>query len=496
MRFTRYLSCAVALALMPVAARSQGTGATGPTPVLTLEDALNLARRNSPDYLQVLNNRGPASAAMRSSYGALLPTADASFYSQYQQGGRQIFNGGSFGANSDVLQSGYNLSLNWSLSAASLINPRLQKASRDAVDADISGASELLRSNVTQQYLTVLQAQAAAALQDTLVIGAQAQVELAKARAGVGAGTQLDVRRAEVALGQQQVSAIRAHNTADVAMLTLFQQVGVPQPEGVRLTTAFTVTAPNLTLQELLDMAQRENPGINALRSRERVANLSVRNAEGQYSPRLSLSTGWSGYTYQYKDGNFPVSQAQAGVLAAQAQCESQDSIRTRLATPLASLNCGAITFSPAEAEAIRAQNSTFPFQFQKSPRSLSAQLSLPLFDGLTREQRVQEALAGREDARYGVRARELALTQTVTSAYLTLQAAVKTVAIQEQNSAAAREELALAQERYRVGASTFLDITDARASFERAENDRINAIYDYHKAFAALESAVGRPLR
>ena len=34
------------------------------------------------------------------------------------------------------------------------------------------------------------------------------------------------------------------------------------------------------------------------------------------------------------------------------------------------------------------------------------------------------------------------------------------------------------------------------RASFERAENDRINAIYDYHKAFAALESAVGRPLR
>jgi hypothetical protein len=24
----------------------------------------------------------------------------------------------------------------------------------------------------------------------------------------------------------------------------------------------------------------------------------------------------------------------------------------------------------------------------------------------------------------------------------------------------------------------------------------RVNAIYDYHKAFAALESAVGRPLR
>jgi outer membrane protein TolC len=40
------------------------------------------------------------------------------------------------------------------------------------------------------------------------------------------------------------------------------------------------------------------------------------------------------------------------------------------------------------------------------------------------------------------------------------------------------------------------LDLSDARASYARAESDRINASYEYHKAFAALESAVGRPLR
>ena len=59
-----------------------------------------------------------------------------------------------------------------------------------------------------------------------------------------------------------------------------------------------------------------------------------------------------------------------------------------------------------------------------------------------------------------------------------------------------AREELLLAQERYRVGAATFLDLSDARASYARAESERINAAYEYHRAFAALESAVGRPLR
>jgi outer membrane protein len=67
---------------------------------------------------------------------------------------------------------------------------------------------------------------------------------------------------------------------------------------------------------------------------------------------------------------------------------------------------------------------------------------------------------------------------------------------LQQQNAAKARQELKLVQDRYQIGATTFVDLTQARATYERAESERINAIYDYHKAFAALESAVGHPLR
>src|SRR5213076_1579113 len=140
--------------------------------------------------------------------------------------------------------------------------------------------------------------------------------------------------------------------------------------------------------------------------------------------------------------------------------------------------------------------NSKFPFNFTKSPRSVTAVLSLPIFDGFAREQRVQEAMANRSDARYGVRAKELALTANVTAAYLTLSTAEKTVELQEQNAAKAKQELKLVEDRYRIGATTFVDLAQARADYERAENDRINAVYDYQKAFAALESAVGHPLR
>jgi outer membrane protein len=172
------------------------------------------------------------------------------------------------------------------------------------------------------------------------------------------------------------------------------------------------------------------------------------------------------------------------------------DSLRVGAGLPSIGGQCAAIDFTPADRQALLSQNEQFPFDFQKQPFSLTATLSIPIFDGFSREQRVQEAVAARSNAQYRTRAQELTLRQEVTAAYLTLQTAQQTVTLQEQNAVRAREELRLAEERYRVGASTFIDVTQARASFERAENERITAIYDFHSAFAALESAVGRPLR
>src|SRR6478609_5539426 len=129
---------------------------------LTIEQAVELARRNNPELQQIQNNRIGARAAVRSAYGALLPTADASLSAQRQQGGQQIFSGTSLGASSDVNQSDYQIGFNYRINSATLITPSLQRANRDAVEADINGASENLRGNVAQQYLSVLQSQATA----------------------------------------------------------------------------------------------------------------------------------------------------------------------------------------------------------------------------------------------------------------------------------------------------------------------------------------------
>jgi outer membrane protein len=489
------LFIALVAAALPASAQVLPRDSAAQT-TLTIEQAIDLARRNNPDLQQTLNNRVSARAGVRTAYGQLLPTADASMSVQRQQAGEQIFSGTSLGASSDVNQSSYQIGFNYRLNSASFIMPSLQRANRDAVEADITGATEILRSNVAQQYLLALQAEANADLQDSLVVASQTELVLAQAREIVGSGTQLDIQRAEVALGIQQVQVLRARNLVEIEKLRLFQLMGIQQPANVKLVSQFTVTPTNLRLQDLLDAAHRQNPVVLALRSRERVANLNVRREQGEYSPTLSLSTGIGGYTYGFTNANFPVQQAMAQTEASRLGCIRTEEVRAALNLSNNLAQCSAITFTDADAQAIREGNSRFPFNFTRQPRSLTAVLSLPLFDGFAREQRVQEAIANRSDARYGIRARELALTADVTAAYLTLVTAEKTVALQEQNAAKARQELKLMQDRYRIGATTFVDLAQSRATYERAESDRINAIYDFHKAFAVLESAVGKPLR
>jgi outer membrane protein len=489
----RLLLCSLAacLAAAPLAAQTPAPAATGPTH--TLDEALGIARRNNPAFLQAVEGRRRSSAAVRSAYGALLPNVSSSFSAGYREGRQQFFGGVALGATGDIINSSYDVSANMRINQAALLAPRAQRATADATEADIAAGAQTLRTNVTTQYLAALQQRARAALQDTLVATAQAQLELARVRASVGSATPLDVQRAEVTLGQQRVAAIQARNQFEVERLRLFQQMGVPQPDEVQLTTEFPMEQPTVSLDQLLQMARDANPSLTATRARTRAADIGVRQAKGDYLPTLSIQTGIGGFTSQYTDDDYLVTQALG---SARGQCQSENDLRAMVGLPPTGTDCAAITLPPDRVSALRATNSVFPFDFTTNPWQVSASLSMPIFNGFSREQRVQEAEVQRQEARYRTRALELQLQADVTAAYLTLTAAGQAVQIQEQSARTARQALLLAQERYRVGAGTYLDVSQANDAFARAETDRINAVYDFHRAYATLESAVGRPLR
>jgi outer membrane protein len=488
----------VSLSVALVALAGQVALAQGGNPPsvqdLSLAQAIALARQNNPTYLQTATGLRTANAAVRSAYGAFLPTINSSFGAGYQQAGSQVFQGLTFSGSSNAVTSNYSLGVSYRVSAASFIQPKLQIANRNATEANISGQAETVRANVTAAYLTALADEASAALQDTLVVTAQGQLDLANAKMQVGQATILDVRSAQVALGQAQVAALTAHNTAEVDKVTLYQQIGVPKPDSVRLTTTFTVETPTFSLDSLLTLAHSRNPAIVALRSQERAAALGVKSAKASYTPTLSLSTGWGGYSYEYTNSDYPVGVAQSGLANAFASCSQLDSLRTGVG--LQPFGCGSPTLTAAQIQSIRSNNNAFPFKFTRSPFSVSAGLSLPIFDGFGREQNVQQAIAQQQSAAYGVKAQELQTRTNVTQAYLNLKLAASTIVLRQQTADQAQDQYQYAEARYRAGQATYLDVTSARGTYVQAEVDRVNSIYDYQKAFAALENAVGRPLR
>ncbi|HEX9562699.1 MAG TPA: TolC family protein [Gemmatimonadaceae bacterium] len=464
-------------------------------PILTLEEAVQLSMRNNPTHLTALSQRDRTSAQLRTAYGQWLPQVNSSFGSSFTKGGPLVFDGQQIGSNPDQLGSSYSISAGVSFNGSSLMRPRSARANLNAADAEVRGSEATTRAQVVTFYLDALQAQAQVALQDTLLANQQAQLDLNRAREQVGAGTALDVRNAEVTVGTQRLAVLQARNRAANALMVLFQQMGVPQPEGVRLVTTFPMAEPTLQLEELLAMARGGNPVLNAARARESAASVQVAMARSRWLPTLSLSTGWSGFTNRVTDIDPQIASAAAGRTNSRRSCFTSDSIRS--GAGLAPLGgCDGIVFTDADAAALRAANDKYPFSFTKQPFGYRVSVSLPIFDGFSREEGIQAAQAQRNESRYAVRRQELQLTTDVTTAYRNLVTQYEAVALQQQTRDAAQQALALAQERYRVGASTFIEVSTARNNFERAGTDLINAIYDFHKFFAALEQAVGRPLR
>ncbi len=197
-----------------------------------------------------------------------------------------------------------------------------------------------------------------------------------------------------------------------------------------------------------------------------------------------------------FTNTNQLIAQGQASATGARSSCIRSEEVRARVGLANNLAGCELISFTPAQEQAIRDAQGKYPFDFTRNPYSLSANFSLPVFNGFRREQQIEQAQVQRRNAENNVRAQELRVTADVTAAYLSFSTAQQTVALQEQNVATARTALTLAQERYRVGAISIVDLVQARGDYERAETDRITAIYDVQRAFAALENAVGRPLR
>ena len=98
--FAFAISLAV-VGITPTLAATQTAPAPGA--IITLTDALALARRNNPALQSSMNARRTAAAAVRSAKGAFLPNVNSSMGGGYREGRQTFFQGQAVGATNDQL---------------------------------------------------------------------------------------------------------------------------------------------------------------------------------------------------------------------------------------------------------------------------------------------------------------------------------------------------------------------------------------------------------
>jgi outer membrane protein TolC len=124
---------------------------------------------------------------------------------------------------------------------------------------------------------------------------------------------------------------------------------------------------------------------------------------------------------------------------------------------------------------------------------------SVPIFDGQLAKARGEEARASVSEAVTTRRQQVDNVSLDVQHAYLAVIQARDQVAVANQGVVQAKAAFDLARVRYNAGVashsglSPLLEVSDAQAALTLAEQNQVNALYDYNDARALLDRSVGR---
>jgi len=124
---------------------------------------------------------------------------------------------------------------------------------------------------------------------------------------------------------------------------------------------------------------------------------------------------------------------------------------------------------------------------------SVGVVVTLPLFDGLLRENALNTAKARLERAGQGEGLVRQQIAKDVNQAVLMLTAAETGVEASRKGLEQAEEESRVVKERFESGRGIQLEILDAQVALTRARFNAVNALADHHSALAMWLRATGR---
>lgn len=297
----------------------------------------------------------------------------------------------------------------------------------------------------------------------------------AQARYAARAVAYIDVLRAQTDVANAQQRLIGAQSAERNALAVLANAMGIDVTEPPAITDRGAVAQP----AGVAPPPSTEAPHSAAMP--ERTTGAADRLAT-ETSQALALGPEFQTALSEARQNRPEILEADAGIAAARQGI----TLARRSTLPTLALTVGYYD--------LRTQSGS-----QVNEPQAFVGLTFPIFEGGLARSRVQEARATESNAVSTKREEVDAVTLDVQQTYLTLAQARDQVAVANQALAQARAGFDLARVRYnagvasKAGVSPQLEVSDAQAALTLAEENQVNALYDYNAARARLDHATGR---
>jgi outer membrane protein TolC len=401
-------------------------------PTLTLSEALERATKLDPNYVEALGQIDNAEWGRRQAIiSFFIPALSAGVDATKYS--TEFFNIGTGQLQSNAV----NARLDAHYEVFSL--RKFTDLTRTKADQASANAGELearfqAAFDTERTFYDVLAGQELVRVAHDRVQRADEQLAIARARVISGAAVQTDSLQLLLELTRAQVDALRQETLYSVSRLQLGRRVGEAGPaDAVPLDTLPEPDLP-LTLEDAVRQALEQGPQYEVVRANERAANATLLGLKGGYLPTINLTASH----LRFDDHFFPNARA----------------------VSLITLSFG-----------------------------------LTIWNNAQREIDISVARVNRDFARAVKEDMLRSAYPDVTRAYEAYTAAQAATKLSQTAVVVAAENFRVQQTRYRVGATTILDLLDAQFSLSEAQAGLVQARYTNRLARAGLEAILGTRL-
>ncbi|MCX5781905.1 MAG: TolC family protein [Elusimicrobia bacterium] len=310
------------------------------------------------------------------------------------------------------------------------------KANSKLARLKLASAENDLTLNVKKAFYTALYAKQLLIIAKTAENVARENLETSESLYKVGRVSSFDVSRARVNRINAKTEVISAKNFETVSIEGLRMVLSLPAGEEMDIKGEFPQDARDTSLENEISAALKRRPELNIAKEAEALQVSSKELARAGFLP-----TVFAGFAYSWEgldltadmDKYYTSWTAKAGIL-------------------------------------------------------------IPIFDGLFSIGRFRAQKAGLEQAREQVQGASDGVIMEVRQSYYSLVNARESLQAQKENVETAAENLKIAQERYKTGLLSLLELKDAELSLIGASTQRIKVLYDYNISMTSLDRAVGLP--